>query len=30
MRTKSDGSTKGTGYITPSKPVGSEMLNFIC
>src|SRR5262249_16148361 len=29
MRTKSDGSTNGTGYITPSKPVGRLMLNFM-
>src|SRR5689334_7678621 len=29
MRTKSPGSTKGMGYITPSKPVGRLMLNFI-
>src|SRR5512138_3427940 len=29
MRTKSPGSTKGMGYITPSKPVGRLILNFI-
>src|SRR5215218_4917606 len=29
MRTKSPGSTKGMGYMTPSKPVGRLMLNFI-
>ena len=29
MRTKSAGSTNGTGYITPSKPVGRLMLNFM-
>ena len=29
MRTKSPGSTKGMGYITPSKPVGRLMLNFM-
>ena len=29
MRTKSAGSTKGMGYITPSKPVGRLMLNFM-
>src|SRR5215217_1884683 len=29
MRTKSPGSTKGMGYMTPSKPVGKLMLNFI-
>ena len=28
MRTKSAGSTKGMGYITPSKQVGRLMLNF--
>src|SRR3954471_12189727 len=29
MRTKSPGSTKGMGYMTPSKPVGRLMLNFM-
>src|SRR5258708_40051372 len=29
MRTKSPGSTKGMGYMTPSKAVGRLMLNFI-
>src|SRR5258708_39990235 len=29
MRTKSAGSTKGMGYMTPSKAVGRLMLNFI-
>ena len=29
MRTKSPGSTKGMGYITPSKQVGRLMLNFM-
>src|SRR5437763_16210452 len=29
MRTKSAGSTNGTGYITPSKPVGRLTLNFM-
>src|SRR5882724_9919784 len=29
MRTKSPGSTNGMGYMTPSKPVGRLMLNFM-